>query len=52
MLEFKDEKDFSDAPPIILNIFDSDKGFISDSRDYLGRSVIFLKNASYNTTLN
>jgi hypothetical protein len=30
-----------------MNIFDVDEGLISDSKDFLGRAVIFLKNASY-----
>ena len=36
-----------DAPPIVLNIWDMDAGLI-DSKDYLGRSVIYLNEASSN----
>lgn len=34
-----------DSPPIILNIWDKDEGAF-DSDDFLGRAVIFLKDAS------
>jgi len=37
----------ADAPPIILNIWDKDEGVL-DSDDFIGRAVIFLKDASYN----
>ena len=37
-----------EAPPIILEVFDSDAGLISDSADFLGRAVINLSDA--NTT--
>jgi len=37
-----------DAPPIILNIWDKDTGAF-DGDDFLGRSVIFLKDASLST---
>jgi hypothetical protein len=35
-----------DAPPIILNIWDKDGG-VMETDDFLGRAVIFLKDASY-----
>lgn len=35
-----------DAPPIVLNIWDKDEG-IMESDDFLGRAVIFLKDAAY-----
>ena len=35
-----------EAPPIILEVFDSDEGLISDSADFLGRAVINLKDAN------
>jgi hypothetical protein len=35
-----------------MNIFDVDEGLISDSKDFLGRAVIFLKNASYGIDAN
>lgn len=48
--EVKDiEYDFNkleDAPPIILEVYDSDAGLISDSADFLGRAVINLKDAN------
>jgi len=34
-----------DAPPIVLNIWDKDTGAF-DNDDFLGRAVIFLKDAS------
>lgn len=34
-----------DAPPIILNIWDEDPGVLDDD-DFLGRAVIFLKDAA------
>lgn len=34
-----------DAPPLILNIWDKDEGAF-DSDDFLGRAVIYLKDAS------
>ena len=30
-----------------MNIYDVDEGLISDSKDYIGRTVIFLKGASF-----
>lgn len=43
--------DFSDletAPPIILNIWDYDSGIMDSTDDFLGRSVIYLDQASTN----
>jgi hypothetical protein len=34
--------DFESAPPIILNVFDTDEGLVGNSEDFLGRAVIFL----------
>ena len=44
-----DMSDIENAPPIVLNIWDMDAGLI-DSKDYLGRSVIYLNEASSNLT--
>lgn len=49
---FKDTNNLLDSAPIIMNIFDVDEGLISDSKDFLGRAVIFLKNASYGIDAN
>lgn len=32
-----------DAPPIILNIFDTDEGLFGNEDDYMGRSIIYMK---------
>ena len=45
-----DEKE--NAPPIILEVFDSDAGLISDSADFLGRAVINLTDTSYTEETN
>jgi len=37
--------ELKDAPPVIFNVFDKDKGLFSDSADFLGRATIFLNNA-------
>ena len=42
-----DMADIENAPPIVLNIWDRDEGIV-DSDDYLGRSVIYLNEASSN----
>lgn len=42
-LDFMDFHNFTDAPPIILDIMDADEGFFSDSADFLGRCIIKLK---------
>ena len=44
---FKDKNNLSDSAPIIINIYDVDEGLISDSKDFLGRAVIFLNGASF-----
>lgn len=44
-----DFNDLADAPPIILEVFDSDAGLISDSADFLGRAVINLRDAATST---
>lgn len=36
-----DMADLDNAPPIVFNIWDKDAGII-DTKDYLGRSVIYL----------
>ena len=38
----------TDAPPIILNIWDKDEGVL-DSDDFIGRAVIFLKDAAFSS---
>ena len=35
--------ELGDAPPIILNFFDTDQGFLDSEDDYIGRAVVFLK---------
>lgn len=42
-LDFLDFDTFSDAPPCIFDVMDSDQGFISNSADFLGRCTIFIK---------
>ena len=42
-----DMADIDNAPPIVFNIWDKDAGII-DTEDYLGRSVIYLNEASSN----
>lgn len=37
---------YDDAPPIILNIWDRDEATF-DSDDFLGRSVIYLKDTAF-----
>lgn len=36
-----------DAPPIILNIWDKDEELFKTDDDFLGRAIIFLKDAQY-----
>ncbi len=33
-------------PPVILDIYDEDKKILFNETDFLGRSIIYLKNAS------
>lgn len=42
-----DMPDLENAPPIVFNVWDSDPGII-DSKDYLGRAVIYLNQCSSN----
>jgi len=42
-LDFLDQKDYQDAPPIVMDVMDADEGFISQSADFLGRCVVHLK---------
>lgn len=50
--DIRNNKDILDSPPVILNIFDSDIGYIRNTVDYMARSVIFLKDASFNEDPN
>ena len=34
--------DLDRAPPVILNVFDTDEGLLDSTDDYIGRAVIFL----------
>jgi hypothetical protein len=34
------------CPPVVLNIWDADDGILDSDPDYLGRAVIYLKDAS------
>ena len=43
-----DMVDMETAPPIILNIWDHDSALLDSTDDFLGRSVIYLKDASTN----
>ena len=36
----------SEAPPIVLNIWDKDEGILATD-DFIGRAVVFLKDASF-----
>lgn len=38
-----DFNDISRAPPVVLNVMDTDEGIISNDDDFIGRAVIFLK---------
>ena len=42
-IDFMDYREFSDAPPVILDIMDADEGWVSDTADFLGRCKISLK---------
>ena len=42
---FSDFTTPTEAPPIVLNIWDKDEGIL-DSDDFIGRSVIFFKDAA------
>jgi hypothetical protein len=43
VLEFNVEfNDLLRAPPIIINIWDHDEGLLADTRDFIGRAVVFL----------
>ena len=42
-LDFQDHKNFTDTPPIIMDIMDADEGFVSTTADFLGRCVVHLK---------
>lgn len=48
----RNDKVYTEYPPVVLNIFDADEGFLTKSADYLGRSVIFLSDAAMNTMPN
>jgi hypothetical protein len=41
-------EDLETAPPLVLNVFDSDEGVlgVGDSEDYIGRAVIFFRDLS------
>jgi len=43
-----DMADLESAPPIILNVWDSDTDLLDSTDDFLGRAVIYLKDASTN----
>ena len=43
-----DMADLDSAPPIIFNIWDHDEDLLDSSDDFLGRAVIYLKDASSN----
>ena len=43
-----DMADIDNAPPIVLNIWDRDEDILDSTDDYLGRAVIYLKDASSN----
>ena len=43
-----DMADLDNAPPIVLNIWDSDADSLMDGDDYLGRAVVYLDEASSN----
>ena len=45
-----DMADMETAPPIIFNIWDHDADLLDSSDDFLGRAVIYLKDASTNLT--
>ena len=43
-----DMADLETAPPIVFNIWDSDNELLDNTDDFLGRAVIYLKDASTN----
>ena len=43
-----DMADLETAPPIVFNIWDHDADLLDSSDDFLGRAVIYLKDASTN----
>jgi hypothetical protein len=47
-----DMADIENSPPIVVNIWDKDEGLLNDSFDFLGRSTIFLHEASTNPLEN
>jgi len=40
---FIDITKMEEAPPIVLNVFDFDEGVLSDSADFLGRALIYVR---------
>lgn len=42
-IDFLDDKKFTDAPPVVLDVLDSDEGMISTTADFLGRAIIYLR---------
>ena len=47
-----DMADLDTAPPVVLNIWDKDEDLLDSTDDYLGRAVVYLKDASSNLTMN
>ena len=47
-MEFRDKSDIQNTP-VLLSVFDSDDGILLKSEDFLGRSFIYLREASFNT---
>ena len=47
-MEFRDRADIQNTP-VVLQVYDYDGGILSNSSDCLGRSVIYLRDASFNT---
>lgn len=41
-IDFMDKVNFTDAPPVVLDVLDADEGMISTTADFLGRAVIYL----------
>ena len=46
-INLADVKDFSDAPPCIMDVMDADHGYISSSADFLGRCTIYMDQVKY-----
>lgn len=42
-LDFNDQKNREDAPPIVMDVMDADEGMFSSDSDFLGRCTIYLK---------